>query len=208
MSQRRPPLLKRPFDILVSTLGLLLSAPLWAVFALLIRLEDGGPVFFGQDRVGKDGKRFKSWKFRSMVPDADQRFGLRQAGEEDPRVTRVGRILRGTALDELPQLWNIFAGDMSIVGPRALAPVEIEVRGEEAPIPLEMIPGYKVRHQVRPGLTGMAQIYAPRDIPRKNKFRLDLLYVKKQSFWLDLKLVLLSFWITFRGKWEHRGTKF
>lgn len=102
-------------------MGLVLSAPLWLLIALAIKLEDGGPVFYGQQRVGRDGRRFWSWKFRSMVPDADARFGPLQARERDDRVTRVGRLLRATAMDELPQLWNIVIGDMSFVGPRAPA---------------------------------------------------------------------------------------
>jgi len=181
---------------------------LWAIISLAIKLEDGGPVFYAQERVGEGGKRFRSWKFRSMVPDSDQRFGPLQAGENDHRVTRVGRVLRATAIDELPQLWNILRGDMSFVGPRALLPEEIEVNGNGELIPLEKIPGYDARHQVRPGLTGLAQVYAPRDIPRRHKFKYDLLYIKKQTLWLDLKLIALSFWITARGKWEHRGKKF
>lgn len=213
----RPPLLKRPLDLFLSGLGLLLSAPLWAVIAIGIKLEDGGPVFYGQERVGQGGKRFRSWKFRSMVPDSDEQFGPLQARDGDSRVTRAGRFLRATALDELPQLWNIFTGDMSFVGPRALVPEEIEVSSSRFnvqgsrvndPVPLEKIPGYEERHQVRPGLTGVAQVYAPRDIPRRQKFRLDLLYIRKQSFWLDLKLIALSFWISFRGRWECGGKKF
>jgi lipopolysaccharide/colanic/teichoic acid biosynthesis glycosyltransferase len=97
---------------------------------------------------------------------------------------------------------------MSFVGPRALLPGEIEVNGNGELIPLEKIPGYEARHRVRPGLTGLAQVYAPRDIPRRYKFKYDLLYIKKQSFWLDLKLIMLSIWITLRGKWEYRGKKF
>ena len=227
---------KRAFDVLLAGLGLLGSAPLWALIALGIRLDDGGPVFYAQMRVGKGGRRFRSYKFRSMIPDADRWFGPLQAGQDDHRVTRMGCFLRATALDELPQLWNIFKGDMSFVGPRALMPAEIEVaeraskprvatvtmpgagfelRGPRAMfaevdemVPLEKIPGYEERHRVRPGLTGLAQIYADRDIPRRYKFRYDLLYIKTQSFWLDLKLIALSFWITFRGKWECRGWKF
>ncbi len=199
--------IKRSFDIALSGLGLLLSSPLWALIALAIKLDDGGPVFYGQQRIGKGGKPFQSWKFRSMVPDADQRFGPLQAKEYDPRVTRVGRLLRATAMDELPQLWNIFSGDMSFVGPRALMPGEIEVNAAGKEIPLDAIPGFEARHRVTPGLTGIAQVYAPRDIPRKAKFRYDLIYVKRQSFCLDLKLILLSFWITFRGKWESRESK-
>jgi lipopolysaccharide/colanic/teichoic acid biosynthesis glycosyltransferase len=111
-------------------------------------------------------------------------------------------------MDELPQLWNIFRGDMSFVGPRALVPEEIEVSGSGARVPIEAIPGYEARHRVRPGLTGLAQVFAPRDIPRRHKFKLDQLYVRRQSFWLDLKLVAVSFWISFRGTWERRGAKF
>ncbi len=116
-------------------------------------------------------------------------------------------MLRATALDELPQLWNILKGDMSFVGPRALVPKEIEVNGDGDCIPLEQIPGFTERHLVRPGLTGLAQVCAPRDIPRRKKFRYDFLYIRRQSLSLDLRLVALSVWITLRGKWEHRGRK-
>lgn len=200
-------LLKRPVDVFFSSLSLLLSAPLWVVISLSIKLDDRGSVFYGQERVGQGGRRFWSWKFRSMAPDSDERFGPLQAKAGDSRVTRVGRVLRATALDELPQLWNIFKGEMSFVGPRALVPEEIEVNGSSERIPLEKIRGYEARHQVRPGLTGVAQIYAPRDLPRRHKFKYDLLYIRRQGFWLDLKLIALSFWITLRGKWEYRGRK-
>jgi lipopolysaccharide/colanic/teichoic acid biosynthesis glycosyltransferase len=178
------------------------------VSAIAIKIGDGGPVFFGQERVGREGVPFRSYKFRSMVPDADKKFGTVQAGEHDPRVTAVGRILRKTAMDELPQLWNIFKGDMSFVGPRALALEEVELKGDGRSIRLEEIPGFAERHRVIPGLTGIAQIFAPRDIPRRQKFRYDRLYVRTQSLALDIKLILISFWITFRGKWEVRGDKF
>ncbi len=196
---------KRSFDVFLSGLGLLLSSPLWILFAIAIKLEDGGPVFYGQRRVGQYGRQFKSWKFRSMVPNADQKL---QAKDQDSRITKVGRLLRATAMDELPQLWNIFAGDMSFVGPRALMPEEIEVNSNGELVSMEDIPGYEFRHQVPPGLTGVAQIYAPRDIPRRNKFRYDRLYIQRRSFWLDLRLIMLSFWITFRASWEVRGDKF
>lgn len=203
---------KRIFDVLVSGVGLLLSGLIWVLIAVGIKLEDGGHVFYVHERVGRGGQRFRSWKFRSMIADSDQNYGPLQAGENDHRVTKVGRLLRATAMDELPQLWNIFKGDMSFVGPRALLPDEIEIRnwenGETEKTALEKIPGYEARHRVRPGLTGLAQIFAPRDIPRRHKFRYDLLYIKKQTFWLDLKLVALSFWITFRRKWESRDKKF
>lgn len=204
----RRSVVKRSFDVAFSGLGLLLSAPLWPLIALAIKLQDGGPVFYGQKRVGRGGSRFRSWKFRSMVPDADLQFGPVQARRRDPRVTRTGRVLRASGLDELPQLLNILKGDMSFVGPRALLPEEIEVSGDGELIALSQVPGFDRRHSVRPGLTGLAQVYAPRDIPRIQKFRLDLLYIRKQSFWLDLKLFVVSVWISLRGSWEKRGPKF
>jgi lipopolysaccharide/colanic/teichoic acid biosynthesis glycosyltransferase len=199
--------IKRLFDVALSGAGLVASAPLWPLIAAAIRLEDGGPVFFVQPRVGKGGATFTAYKFRSMVPDAGA-AAPRQASAGDPRITRVGRLLRATAMDELPQLWNILRGDMSFVGPRPLVPGEIELRGDGRNLPLHAVPGYHARHAVRPGLTGLTQVFAPRDIPRTSKFRLDLLYVRRASLWLDLRLVVLSFWITFRGRWEHRGQKF
>jgi len=201
-------LAKRPVDMILAGLGLCLSAPLWAAIALWVKMEDGGPVLYGQERVGKNLEIFQSWKFRSMIPDADARFGPRQASDRDPRITTVGRFLRATALDELPQLWNIFKGDISFVGPRPLMPMEIEVSGKGEIVSIEEIPGYVERHQVRPGLTGLAQVYAPRDVPRRYKFKYDLVYIRNQSLWLDVKLIALSFWITFRGKWESRAKKF
>jgi lipopolysaccharide/colanic/teichoic acid biosynthesis glycosyltransferase len=207
-SERPTPLLKRAFDVILSGTGLVFSSPLWLAFAAFIKLEDGGPVFYSQERVGRGGRSFRGYKFRSMVPDADKRYGLVQAEENDPRITKVGRVLRATAMDELPQLWNIFKGDMSFVGPRALAVKEVEIDGSGESVRLEDIPGFEERHSICPGLTGIAQIFADRDIPRRKKFRYDGLYARRQCFWLDLKLIALSFWITFRGKWEVRGRKF
>jgi len=201
-------LAKRGFDVMLSGVGLLASAPWWAVIAAMIKLEDGGPVFYSQERSGLHGVPFEVRKFRSMIPDAEAHVGAVQATERDKRVTRVGRLLRATAMDELPQLWNIFRGDMSFTGPRALRPGEIETLGSGELERLEDVPGFPVRASVLPGLTGIAQIFAPRDIPRRMKFRYDMLYVRQQSFWLDLRLIALSFWITFRGTWETRGAKF
>jgi len=198
---------KRPLDAALSGLGLLLSLPVWAVIALAIWIDDGRPIFFAQERVGLGGRVFRAWKFRSMVVDAE-RVGPMQARFGDDRITTVGRCLRATAMDELPQLWNICRGDMSFVGPRALRPGEIEVHGDGRPERLEDVPGFEARCRVRPGLTGVAQIYAPRDLPRRQKFRYDRVYITRQSFGLDLRLIVLSFWITFRGTWETRGRKF
>ena len=120
----------------------------------------------------------------------------------------MGGALRATAMDELPVLINILKGDMSFVGPKAL-PFKIEDKEEGRQLydNITHVPGYHLRSQIKPGLTGIAQVYAPKDVDRRAKFRYDNLYVKKMSFWFDLKLIFLSFWITFRGKWEHREKK-
>jgi lipopolysaccharide/colanic/teichoic acid biosynthesis glycosyltransferase len=200
--------LKRTLDAALAGAGLLLSSPLWVLFALAIRLEDGGPVFYAQERVGLHGRRFRALKFRSMRPDAEAATGAIQASANDPRVTRVGRLMRATAMDELPQLWNILVGDMSFVGPRALRPGEIEAESDGRVVALEDVPGFAARVQVRPGLTGIAQIYARRDVPRRQKFRYDRLYVRRRSALLDVRLILLSFWISLLGTWEARGRKY
>jgi lipopolysaccharide/colanic/teichoic acid biosynthesis glycosyltransferase len=199
---------KRALDVVLSGSGLLLSAPLWAIIAAAIKLDTAGPVFYGQARVGEGGRVFRVLKFRSMVVDAEKGVGPKPAAENDPRVTRVGRVLRATAMDELPQLWNIFRGDMSVVGPRALRPEEIDTDTAGRPVPLHAIPGFADRTNIPPGLTGIAQIYARRDVSRRQKFRFDRLYVRRQSIFLDIRLILLSFWITARGSWEARERKF
>ena len=201
-------MIKRVFDLALSGFGLLASSPLWLALAVSIKLEDGGPVFYTQDRVGRGGRRFLAMKFRSMRPDAEAVSGPVQATEHDPRVTRIGRWMRKTAMDELPQLWNIFRGDMSFVGPRALRPGEIEAETGGRLVALEDVPGFEHRIRVRPGLTGLAQVYARRDIPRRHKFRYDRIYVERGSWWLDTRLILLSFWISFLGTWEARGRKY
>jgi lipopolysaccharide/colanic/teichoic acid biosynthesis glycosyltransferase len=204
----RHQILKRSFDLFVSSVGLVLSAPLWGIAALAIKLEDRGPVFYPQDRWGQHETRIRVFKFRTMIPDANPTGVTVQATADDPRITRVGRVLRATAFDEIPQLLNIWKGEMSFVGPRTLPINERQRREESGELEDQKIPGFHERLLVRPGLTGIAQIYAPRDIPRRHKFRYDLLYIRRQSFWLDMRLILLSFWITFRGAWERRGSKF
>lgn len=200
--------LKRVFDISVAGIGLIVSSPLWMAIAAAIKLDDGGPVFHRQTRIGRGSQPFDVFKFRSMSVSCRVEDTMTQARENDPRVTRVGAILRATGADELPQLVNIFTGDMSFVGPRALMPQEIETGSHGRPVPIYEIPGYELRASVTPGLTGIAQIYAPRDVPRNRKFRYDKLYVTRQSFWLDIRLILVSFWISARGTWEARGPKF
>lgn len=201
-----PMIAKRLFDIVFAAVALVVSAPIWILAAVAVKLYDGGPVFFRQDRSGLHGRPFDVLKFRSMTVDAE-RGGAKQAVAGDARVTRVGRWLRATAMDELPQLWNILVGDMSVVGPRALRPGEVDARGPGVFERLEDVPGFELRSSVKPGLTGVAQIYARRDLPRRLKFRYDRLYIQRQSFALDIRLVALSFWISLTGAWETRGRR-
>lgn len=190
---------KRLFDVLVSFFGLLLSSPLWVLFALLIKLESRGSVFFHKVCYAKNGEKFKQWKFRSMVENAEKNTGPVLASENDRRITKIGWFLRKTALDELPQLINIFLGDMSFVGPRPQRVVLVDDKYAKE------IANYHLRHLVRPGLTGLAQVYGRYDTPPKNKLRYDLLYVQNYSFLLDVKLFFLSIWITLRAKWQERS---
>jgi lipopolysaccharide/colanic/teichoic acid biosynthesis glycosyltransferase len=195
--------LKRIIDVLFSSLALAASAPVWLVIALAIKLEDGGPVFFTQLRWGRGQRAFRVYKFRSMSVTADSRV---QALQGDHRITRVGRLLRATSLDELPQIFNIWRGDMSWVGPRAL-PMNERQQNEAGAVPDSAVPGFALRCAVRPGLTGIAQIFAPRDVPRRQKFRYDGFYIQRQSAWLDLRLIAISVWISVRLRWEDRGPK-
>jgi len=173
------PFLKRPLDVILSALMIILSVPVSLLIVLAIKLEDGGPTLYRQERWGRDGSRFRAYKFRTMIASSDKEFGLKQATENDPRITRVGRILRAMGLDELPQLLNIFWGEMSFVGPRSLAIGEV-VRDEKGhTVQYEDIPGFRERLRARPGLTGLATIYVRKDIPPRHKFRYDLLYIRK-----------------------------
>lgn len=192
---------KRLFDLLVSALGLVGSAPVCGLIALAIKLEDGGPIFYSQLRMRQRGQIFRVLKFRSMVPDAEQGCGPVWAAPNDGRVTRVGRFLRVTALDELPQLLNIFRGEMSFVGPRPERPELVGRFRQE-------IPGYDRRFFLQPGLTGLAQLYGRYDSPPRQKLRYDLLYLRRRSLWLDIKLIVASVWISLRGKWESKARKF
>jgi len=189
-------MLKRAFDATLAGVGLILSSPLWLVFASLIKLEDGGPIFFAQDRVGLGGRPFDALKFRSMRPDAEALTGAIQASEHDPRVTRIGRFMRATAMDELPQLWNILRGDMSFVGPRPERPFFVEQLSQE-------IPFYQQRHAVKPGITGWAQVkyrYGSSLEDAMEKLRYDLYYIKHLSIVFDLTIVLDTVKVILFGK--------
>jgi lipopolysaccharide/colanic/teichoic acid biosynthesis glycosyltransferase len=198
---------KRGFDILLAALMLLATSPIWAIVTLLIFFEDGRPIFFFQERWGLGGKKFHVWKFRSMYRDSVARFGIRLAKEGDPRIIPVGRFLRASGLDELPNLVNILCGEMSFVGPRALAVDEIVAEMDGRYLSYVDVPGFSERLSVRPGLTGLAKIYLPRDAKPRRKFSVDLLYIRRWSFVVDMRLVALSFYISFLGRWERRGKK-
>lgn len=207
MSEVREPWLKRPLDLFLATVMLLITAPFWLIIATAIKLEDGGSVFYCQERWGRGGTTFRVRKFRTMIVDSDKRYGIVQARENDSRITRVGRFLRATGMDELPQILSIWKGDMSFVGPRALAVGETLLDSSGRRVSYEQIPGFERRMAVRPGLTSIATIFIPKDSSPRKKFRYDLLYIRNLTIWLDVYLILLSFWISFRGKWETRGKK-
>lgn len=178
-------LTKRLFDFLSSGIALVLLAPLWAIVAIAIKLDSKGPVLFGQDRLTKDGKVFKMYKFRSMVVDAEHSGTGLFNFSNDPRVTRVGRFLRDTSLDELPQLYNVFKGDISLVGPRPAVTYEL---GDYATLNKK----YKKRFSVIGGITGLAQITGRNENSWDEKVTLDNQYIdlfQKQGFWLDIKIL-------------------
>lgn len=189
---------KRALDLVLSLIGLIVSVPLWLIVALAIVLEDGRPVLYTQTRVGRGGQIFRVFKFRSMVHNAEEMTGPVWASRDDPRVTRVGRVLRSTAMDELPQLVNILLGHMSFVGPRPERP---ELVAEI----VESCPQFAWRHLVRPGLTGPAQVFGHYETDPAEKLVYDLGYIGKASFWWDVRLILRSFWITFTGRWQERN---
>jgi lipopolysaccharide/colanic/teichoic acid biosynthesis glycosyltransferase len=189
--------IKRAFDIILSGIGIVVFFPVWVFSSIAIIMESGGPIFISQERVGKDGWIFHILKFRSMDKEAHKESPVEHAGEREKRITRVGKVLRSTAMDELPQLLSIFKGDMSFVGPRPVYPKEPELNGSNYNN-LKDIPNFDKRCSIKPGLTGLAQVYVPKEMSIEKKIKYDILYIKKQSFLLDLKLILLSFLVTAR----------
>ena len=197
---------KRCLDIGLSLIGLTLSSPIWIAVASAIKIDDRGPVFYRQHRYGRGGQPFRLAKFRTMrAAPPEERIQPATAG--DARITRVGRVLRAMGLDELPQLWNILVGDMSLVGPRALAVGESLRMADGTVVDFEEVPGFHERLDVKPGLTGLATIYLPKDADPLEKLDYDLRYIQEYSFWLDVRLIALSLWISVRGKWETRDDK-
>ena len=181
---------KRLFDIVVSACGLILLFPLFLFLVIKIRSEDGGPAFYSQERIGKNEKPFKMWKFRSMVVDADKMLdkledqneidGAMFKIKDDPRVTKIGHVIRKYSLDELPQLWNVLIGDMSLVGPRPPLPSEVE----------EYTDYDKQRLTVMPGCTGLWQVTRRSEADFDEMVWLDIVYINHSGAWEDLKLII------------------
>jgi lipopolysaccharide/colanic/teichoic acid biosynthesis glycosyltransferase len=184
-------ILKRGFDVAFSLFGLLVLSPVIAGIAAAIKLEDGGPILYSQERTAVFGETFEVYKFRSMIENAEELSGVKisdeDEGEVDPRVTRVGRVLRQTHLDEIPQLWSVLKGNMSVVGPRPERP-ELDTDIQTGVI------DWRKRWFVKPGLTGVAQVHDVTGAEPDKKLRYDLQYVKRQSFSYDLKLIVRQIW--------------
>lgn len=181
---------KRAMDIVLCGIAMLVAAPVMLVVAAAIKLEDGGPVFYRQKRMTRNGREFHILKFRSMIVDAEKYAGAVLATGDDPRITKVGKVIRATRLDELPQILNILKGDMSIVGPRP----ERKVLADEIQ---KELPEFSYRLKVRGGLTGYAQIYGKYNTSAYDKLRLDLMYIENYSIALDIKLIIMTLRIIF-----------
>ena len=188
---------KRIIDIIGAGLGLILLSPIIAIVACAVKFTSKGPVFFSQKRVGKNGELFEMYKFRSMVVNAEElKENLEEQNEmsgpmfkikDDPRITKVGKFIRKTSIDELPQLVNVLRGDMSLVGPRPERPFFVKKFQE-------VIPRYMIKHQVRPGMTGWAQVNGYRgDTSIAKRIECDLYYVENWTLWLDFKILFLTF---------------
>ena len=181
---------KRFFDILISIIMLVVTSPIMIITAICIKIEDGGPVFFTQERCTINRKIFRIYKFRSMIVDAEADGVSRPAGANDERITRVGKVIRATRIDELPQLLNILKGDMSLVGPR---PERIEHVDKYC----EKVPEFAYRLKVKGGLTGYAQVYGKYNTSAYDKLKLDLIYIENYSLLLDLKIVFMTLKVIF-----------
>ena len=184
--------MNRAADVALAGLGLVVTSPLLVAAGLAVKLEDGGPVLFRQTRVGKDGKDFELLKLRSMVVDAERTGAGHAVDRGDRRITRVGRLLRRTSIDELPQLWNIVRGDMSVIGPRPTLRYQVERYSERQ----------RRRLDVRPGLTGWAQIQGRATLPWAERIELDVWYVEHRSPLVDLKILLRTPLALFGGTYK------
>ena len=186
--------IKRIIDILLSGLAIIILSPLLLILCIAIKLDSPGPIFFAQERIGLGNKPFKMYKFRSMGVQDPKKEAKEWTTKNDARVTPVGRIIRKTSLDELPQFWNVLKGDMSLIGPRPERPLFVEKFKEE-------IPRYMIKHQVRPGITGWAQVNGFRgDTSIRSRIEHDLYYIENWSLGLDIKILFLTFFKGFVNK--------
>jgi lipopolysaccharide/colanic/teichoic acid biosynthesis glycosyltransferase len=183
-------LITRGIDIALASLGLLLASPVLAVAAIAILAEGGGPVIYRQRRIGLGGREFEMLKLRTMVAGSDPVGVGTAVGRDDPRVTRIGRLLRRTSLDELPNLVNVLRGEMAIVGPRPTIPAQVGA----------YTPFQHRRHEVRPGITGWAQVQGRAGIPWEERIELDVWYVDHRSLALDLRILARTVWLTITGR--------
>jgi lipopolysaccharide/colanic/teichoic acid biosynthesis glycosyltransferase len=184
--------MNRALDVAGAGTGLALASPLLAAAAIAIRLDDGGPIFYRQRRVGRHGEEFELLKLRTMEVGAETRGAGLAVNEGDPRITRMGRILRRLSIDELPQLWNVVRGDMSLIGPRPT--LAYQVRG--------YTPRQRRRLDVKPGITGWAQIHGRARLPWDERIELDVWYVEHRSPWLDLKILARTPIALFAGTYK------
>jgi len=185
---------KRIFDLTISFTVLMILWPLWIIIAVAVKMDSKGSVFYKQRRVGLDGKEFNLIKFRTMFMDAEKKTGPVWAKRKDPRVTRIGRILRRTSLDELPQLINVLKGEMSLVGPRPERPHFVEQFKEK-------VPKYLERHRVKSGMTGWAQVNGLRgNVPIEERTKYDIYYVENWSLFFDIKIILMTIWAVIKGE--------
>ena len=182
--------MSRAVDIVVAGIGLVLLSPLLALAALAIRLDGPGPVLYRQRRIGRDGREFSLLKLRTMVPGSDPVGVGTAVTREDPRVTGVGRLLRRTSFDEVPNLINVIRGEMALVGPRPTIPAQVR----------DYSPRQRRRHEVRPGITGWAQVQGRAGIPWEERIELDLWYVENRSLALDLRILARTAWLTVSGR--------
>ena len=184
--------MNRAADVALAGAGLTVSSPILAAAALATKLGDGGPVFYRQRRVGKDGKEFELLKLRTMEVGAEHKGPGMAVNEGDPRITGLGRLLRRLSLDELPQLWNVVRGDMSVIGPRPTLAYQVE----------RYTPRQRRRLEVRPGITGWAQIHGRARLPWDERIELDVWYVEHRSPWLDLKILARTPLALFAGTYK------
>ena len=186
--------MNRALDVVGASLGLALTSPALALAAIAIKLDDGGPVFYRQGRVGRDGREFELLKLRTMVVGAEHQGAGWAVNRGDPRITRVGRTLRRLSIDELPQLWNVVRGEMSLIGPRPTLAYQVEAYS----------PRQRRRLEVKPGVTGWAQIHGRASLPWEKRIELDVWYVENRSPWVDLKIMLKTprvlFGSTYKGE--------